>query len=430
MAALAVSAFAAEGELGNWPQWRGPLANGVAPQGNPPVEWSQDKNLRWKVEVPGVGSSTPIIWGDRVFLLSAIETDQVVASAPAPADQPKRGFGIVFPNKIHQFVVLCLDRATGKTLWKKVATEQLPHEGHHPDNDFASASPATDGKHLYASFGSRGVYCYDMEGNLKWKRDLGKMTVKNSFGEGASPALHGDTLVAQFDHDGPSFIAALDASTGEIRWKKDRDEKSDWATPLIVERGGTTQVVTNASNRVRSYDLKNGDLLWECAGQVGNVTPAPVASEKLVFCMSGFRGSALFALPLDQRGDLTDTDKIAWKYARDTPYVPSALLYDDRLYFTKENNGILTCLEASTGKVIFGPQRMPEIAKTYASPVGAAGRVYITARDGTTLVIRHADKYEVLATNILKDPIDASPAIVGKDIFLRGEKHLYCFREE
>jgi len=255
------------------------------------------------------------------------------------------------------------------------------------------------------------------------------METRLSFGEGASPVLHKDTLVVTWDHDGPSFIVALDAATGETRWQKDRDEKSDWATPLVVERGGRTQVITNASNRVRSYDLASGELLWECGGQVGNVTPSPVAYDNLVFCMSGYRGSALFALPLDAKGDLTGSDKIAWKHDRGTPYIPSPLLYDHRLYFTQANDGILKCLDASTGKTLIDTTRLPGIARIYSSHVGAAGRVYITSRDGTTLVIRHGDQFQVLATNKLNDDIDASAAIVGKEMYLRGKRFLYCLAE-
>lgn len=415
--------------LTNWHQWRGPLASGVAPQGNPPTEWSETKNIRWKVAVPGVGSSTPIVWGDRIFLLTAIKTERTVDTVPPPQDQPKNSFGIVAPNSYHQFVVLCLDRKTGKTLWKRVAAELVPHEGHHPDNDYASASPTTDGKHLFVSFGSRGVFCYDLDGHKIWERDLGDLKTRNSFGEGSSPALYGDTLVSTWDQEQNSFIVAQDAATGEVRWRQDRDEVTSWATPLILERAGRVQVIVNATTRVRSYDLKTGELLWECGGQVTNVTPSPVATDKLAICMSGYRGSACYALPFDQRGDLTGTDKIVWQHGRGTPYIPSPLLYDDRLYFTQSNVGILTCLEASTGKPLFERTRLPEIGNMYASPVAAAGRVYLTSRSGTTLVIRHADTFEVLATNQLDDYTDASPAIVGDEIFLRGMKHLYCIGE-
>lgn len=429
IAALFARLSVAEDFSNNWHQFRGPLATGEAPAGDPPIEWSETKNVRWKVEIPGEGSSTPIGWGNRIFLLTAIKTDKKTDAVPEPDQQPKRQFGIVFPNHYHQFVVLCLDRASGKMLWQKVATEVVPHEGHHPDNDFASSTPITDGKHLWVNFGSRGVYCYDFEGNLVWQKDFGKLQTRLSFGEGSSPALHDGILVTTWDSDGPAFIVAQDASTGDVLWKKDREEKSGWATPLIVDRGGRAQVITNASNRVRSYDLKTGELLWECGGQVANVTPSPVALGDTVFCMSGYRGSACFALPLNQTGDLTDTDKIAWKLDRGTPYIPSPVLYENRLYFTQSNNGILTSVDAATGKPILETQRLPGIRSLYASPVAAAGRIYFTSRDGTTVVLRHGDVLEVLAKNQLDDPIDASAAIVGKELFLRGKKHLYCLSE-
>lgn len=423
-------AWAADPSESQWGQWRGPLASGVAPLGDPPTKWSEQQNVRWKAEIPGVGSSTPIVWGDRIFLLTVIKTDRAAENAVPAAEQPQRPFGIVFPTTYHQFVVLCVDRRTGKTLWQQVAAELVPHEGVHPDNDYASASPVTDGQRLYASFGSHGVYCYDLDGKLLWKRNVAQLKTRNSFGEGSSPALYGDTLVTVWDQEGPSFIEAMDAATGETRWKKEREEVTSWATPLIVERAGRTQVIVNATKRVRSYDLKSGDLIWECGGQVTNVTPSPVANEKLVFCTSGYRGSALVAMPFDQAGDLTETDKIAWQHDRGTPYVPSPLLYGERLYITQSNNGILTCLDASSGKVLIDRTRLPGISALYGSPVGAANRVYLTSRDGATLVIKNADTLEVLAENKLDEEFDASPAICGKELFLRGKKYLYCLAEE
>jgi outer membrane protein assembly factor BamB len=417
---------AQENPSANWPAWRGSLASGVAPNGDPPTTWSESENIRWKAEIPGEGSSTPIIWQDRIFLLTAVKTDKTVDTVPDAADQPKRPFGIVYPRNIYQFTILCLDRATGKTLWTQIATERVPHEGHHPDNDFASSSPVTDGKRLFVSFGSRGVYAYDFAGKQLWAKEFGTLKTRLSFGEGSSPALHDNILVTTWDQDGPSFIIAQNADTGDLLWRKDRDEMTAWATPLIVERAGKKQVITNASNFVRSYDLLSGEELWRCAGQVTNVTPSPVANDKLVFCMSGYKGSALYALPFDQKGDLTDSDKIAWRLDRGTPYIPSPLLYDDRLYFTQSNEGILSCVEASTGKTLIERTRLREISQVYASPVGAAGKIYFTSRRGVTTVIKHADKLEVLATNKLEDDIDASPAIVGKEIYLRGKKFLYC----
>jgi outer membrane protein assembly factor BamB len=429
--ALAYSKPADENDLKarhahNWPAWRGPAANGVAPHGDPPIQWNETTNIEWKVEISGRGVATPIVWGDQVFVVTAIDTGRVVEGAAKPEDQPARPFGIKFPNTLYRYVVLCLDRATGKTLWERTAIEDLPHEGHHGDSSFASASPTTDGRRLYVSFGSRGIFCFDLSGELQWKRPIEQVQTRLSFGEACSPVLHGDSLVLNRDNEGKSQLLALDARTGEVQWKVDRDESSAWATPLVIDHKGRTQVITSASKRVRSYDLATGKVIWECGGQVGNVIPSPVQFGTLVCCMSGYNGSASVAIPLDAEGDVTDSNVIAWRYNRDTPYVPSPLLYGERLYFNKVNSAILTCLDVRTGQPVIEATRLPDLNNIYASPVGAADRVYIVGRDGTTLVLKNSGKLDFLATNKLDDPIDASPAIVGKQILLRGRKNLYC----
>ncbi len=411
----------------NWHQWRGPEATGVAPLGDPPSEWDETRNLKWKVELPGQGKSTPIIWNDRIFLITAVNTGKVVDGAAKPEDQPQRQFGIKFPNTLYRFVVLCLDRTTGKVLWERTAAEDLPHEGHHGDNSFASASPMTDGQQLYVSFGSRGMYCYDLDGQLKWNRKLDNVQTRLSFGEACSPVVHGQYVVLNRDNDSDSRILVFNARNGDTVWEAKREEKSAWATPVIVEHNGRTQLITNATQRVRSYDLATGEVLWQCGGQVSNVTPCPVVLGDHIICISGYRGSSAMSLPLDATGDITERKQAAWQYGKDTPYVPSPLLYDDRLYFNKLNSGILTCLDAKSGAPILETVRLPGVSNVYASPVGAAGRIYWVSRDGTTLVMKHAPQLEVLATNKLNDSFDASPAIAGKQLFLRGEKHLYCF---
>ena len=415
-------------KMANWHQWRGPLASGAAPQADPPLQWDDNTNVQWKAAIPGRGSSTPIVWNDRLFVLTAVKTNRVDPRLPKPEEQPERLFGIKYPIHYYQFVVLCLERSTGKVLWKRIATEQVPHEGHHPDNDYASASPTTDGQRLYVWFGSRGFYCYDLAGNLLWQRDLGRVAMRRSFGEGASPVVHGDSVIVVRDQEEQSYLVVLDAATGSTKWQVQRDEVSAWATPLVVEQGGRWQVITNASNRVRSYDLRDGSLIWQCGGQVGNVTPSPVATDGLVVCMSGYQGKAAYAIPLDARGDVTESDQIVWEMRRGTPYVPSPLLYDGLLYFNQSNEAILSCVEFATGRSVIERTRMP-LRRIYASPVGASGRVYYVGRDGTTLVLRHGSQYQLLATNRLADPIDASPALVGDQLFLRGEKYLYCISD-
>ncbi|MFC1758024.1 PQQ-binding-like beta-propeller repeat protein [Planctomycetota bacterium] len=431
---------------GNWHQWRGPTGNGVAISANPPSEWSETKNVKWKVQIPGKGSSTPIIWNDKVFILSAVKTEKMKEEPSRNQTQPiavlqdtqqdpprrrgrgerrGRGGGGAAPKNYYEFAVICYNRATGEEVWKTVAAEAVPHEAGHGTNTFASSSPTTDGQHVYASFGSRGVFCFDMDGNQKWTRNFGEMRTAAGFGEGSSPALHGDTLVVPWDHEGDSFLVALDKKTGEDKWRVKRDERTTWATPLIVNDGQRTQVITNGKV-VRSYDLANGELLWECGGQASNPIPSPVLHDKTVYCMTGYRGYAIYAIPLDAKGDITDSDKVTWSATEAAPYVPSPVLYKGQLYFTKSRNGVLLSRDAVSGDLLIKQTRLPGIDSMYASLVAAGDRIFATGRNGTTLVLKHGKEFEVLATNELDDAIDASPAIVGNEIFLRGDKHLYC----
>ena len=419
-----------ESKLNNWHHWRGPEASGVSKTATPPITWGEGQNIRWKVAIDGNGSSTPIIWENKVFLLTAIDTGKVDPSLPKPEDQPERVFGIKFPNTVHGFVVLCLDRDSGKELWRRTATQSIPHEGHHGDNDFASASPTTDGERLYCWFGSAGLFCYDLDGNKLWDRDLGKAIMEASLGEGCSPVVHDDKLVIVRDQQGQSYIEVLDAKTGETRWKADRDEPNAWATPIVLDHSGKTQVITSASNMVRSYDLNDGQIIWQCSGLTGNVIPSPVVDGDVVYCMSGYQGNALYALPLSATGDISDSDEIVWIKRQGTPYIPSPLLYGDMLYFNQSNHAILTCLNAKTGDTMLDRTRLSGISRIYASPVGANQRIYITGRNGTTLVLQRSKDLQVLATNKLDDPIDASPALAGNQLFLRGGKFLYCIAED
>lgn len=414
----------------NWHQWRGPQGTGVSATANPPVNWSEGKNVRWKIKLPGGGSGTPVIWSDRLYVQTAVPVGGANIHAA-----PEGGSGGGPPRTIQpagavRFMLLCLDRRTGKTLWQKVARDEVPHEGHHADHGYSSQSAITDGKHVYAYFGSRGLYCYDMKGNLKWSKQLGRMKTRNGFGEGSTPALHGNTLVVTWDHEGDDFIVAVNATTGKELWRQQRDEPTSWATPLIVTHGKQTQVITAASNRVRSYDLASGKVIWECSGLTGNVIPTPVTAKGMVYVTSGFRGSALMAIKLGRSGDLTGTDAIVWSHNRATPYVPSPLLYGDRLYFFGSNNGILSCFDVKSGQPVLSGERIQALQGVYASPVGAAGRVYLVGRNGATVVIKNSDKLEVLATNQLGEGVDASPALAGTDLYVRGRQHLYCISEK
>jgi outer membrane protein assembly factor BamB len=323
-------------------------------------------------------------------------------------------------------VVLAISRKDGKVLWQRVVREELPHEGVHPTGSFAANSAATDGQRVYAFFGSRGVYALDMTGKVVWEKDLGDMNVKMGFGEGSSPALHGDRLVVNWDHEGESFIVALDTGTGKELWRTPRQERTSWATPLVVEHGGRAQVITSATAKVRSYDLADGKLLWETAGMTDNAIPTPVQAGGVVYITSGFRGNALLAVKLaEAKGDITGGTAIAWRLDRDTPYVPSPLLYDGQLYILKSNSGVLACLDAKTGQKHYGEQRLEGVPNVYASPVGAGGRVYVAGREGATAVLQAGPQFKLIAVNQLEDGFDASPAVVDGELYLRGRKFLY-----
>ncbi len=453
----------------DWPQWRGPQANGTSPDAVPPSEWSETKNVKWKVKIPGSGTSTPVIFWEKVFITTAVPTGKKVvpaapaapgqpvappelkqgdSAAPAPAPdaapapeggrrrreggRPGGGGGMrgQAPDQAYQFQLHCLDLATGKTLWQQTAVEELPHEGHHPDHGFASHSPATDGTHVYAYFGSRGLHCYTLEGKLVWSKNLGRMQTRAGFGEGSSPLLTGDSIVVNWDHEGADFIAAFDKKTGAERWRRERNEDTTWSTPLAVEHEGKTQIVVSATNRVRGYDLATGNPLWECGGMTANVIPSPMAADGLVYAISGFRGNSLLAIRLGRTGDLTDTDAIAWRCTSKTPYVPSALLEGGRLWFFSNNTGILSCLDAKTGKVLIDAERIDGLSGVYASPVAANGKIYLTGRNGEGVVLRAGEKLEVISKNKLDEKFDASPALSGKDMLLRGHEFLYCISEK
>ena len=409
----------------HWPHWRGPLASGVAPDAQPPVEWSPDKNIAWVADLPGAGASTPIIWGDRIFLTAAIPTDEKVDTPVDPRSKTTP------PGVVYRFEVLCLSRLDGSIIWQKTAVAKAPHEGIHPSHTYASGSPTTDGKHLYVSFGSQGTFCFTLDGELVWRRDLGRMRTRNGWGEATTPVVHDGKLIVNWDHEDESSIFVLNTSDGSTIWKKPRpDEPTSWATPLVVEDEGRTLAIVQGTGRVRAYDLQSGDVVWSCGGQSVNAIPSPVKYKRFVICMSGYRQSVAHSIPLDAIGDVTDTKVIRWSSYRGTPYVPSPVISQHRLYFTRTNTGLLTCLNADTGELLYEPQRLPEVRTMYASPLVAGGYVYFVSRTGTTTVIKDSDAFEVVATNELDDAIDAAPVAIGKQLFLRSRTKLFCIGSE
>ncbi|MEQ8766135.1 MAG: PQQ-binding-like beta-propeller repeat protein [Planctomycetota bacterium] len=425
----------------DWRHWRGPLATGEAPGANPPVEWSASKNVHWKVDVPGLGHGTPIIADGRIYLTTAMpqpsgeaEKEEEETGGAAGLVRGGRGRGRGrggAPAVPHEFMAMCLDLETGKEIWRKTLVTEKPHEGGHPTNSQASASPVIAGDKLYVPFGSRGLHCLSLDGEIVWSKDLGKMQTRNQFGEGSTPAVYGDWIVQNWDHEGDSFIVAFDRHTGEEKWRKSRDEVTSWATPLILPVGDQTQVIVPATNFTRAYELETGKEIWRCSGLTTNCIPSPIEWNGLVYVMSGYRGNMLQAIdPKGAEGDITETDHVVWTFDRHTPYVPSPLLYEGNLYFLSHFRGMISCHDAKTGAVHYGPERLEALAEVYASPIGAAGRVYIPGRAGTTVVLQAGKEFKILATNELPDEIDASPVAIGNKLLLRGHDALYCLAEK
>ncbi|MCP4709164.1 MAG: PQQ-binding-like beta-propeller repeat protein [Planctomycetes bacterium] len=330
-----------------------------------------------------------------------------------------------YPKVIWNFDLVCMDRRDGKVIWRKTCKSELPHEGYHQDHGFASHSPVTDGKYVWVNYGSRGVYCFDVEGDLVWSREFGKMEIRRGYGEASSPALIGELLVVVMDQEGDSFIAALDKGTGETVWRTDRDEPTTWATPIAVELEGKKQLAVSGTNFSRVYDLASGEVMHRWSGQTVNAIPSPVSGDGMLFFTSGYRGNCLQGIALDGE----EAPKIKWEVNKGTPYVPSPLLYGGKLYVIEYNRGNLSCYEAGTGKELYFKEKLPGLWGVYGSPVGVAGRVYVVGRRGAAVVLAAGDEFEVLATNVLDDEFDCSPVVIGDELYLKGKKYIYCIAE-
>jgi outer membrane protein assembly factor BamB len=413
-----------------WPNWRGPTATGVSTEAQPAIAWSETKNIAWKVPAPGKGHSSPIIADGRIFLCAAIPVGAAVEPVFDDAPGSHDNVGV---DHAYEFSVTALDLATGKTLWRTTVTKTFPHEGGHQTGSLASNSPITDGQHVWAFFGSRGLYCLSCkDGKIAWQKDLGKLTTHHAHGEGASPALRDGTLIVPWDQETGSRVFALDALTGAERWSAARDEITTWATPLVTRATPTSalQVIVPGTTRIRGYDLATGRVLWECRGMSRNVIASPVAADGIVCCGCSYDLKAMLAIKLEgAEGDITAKPNVLWSTNQRTPYVPSPLLYGGNVYFLGHYQGLLSARVAATGERFAGPIRLAGINEVFASPVGAAGRIYITDRNGDTVVITQDADLRQLASNHLADTFSASMALAGKSLILRGEKSVYCIRE-
>lgn len=411
----------------HWSQWRGPLGTGESPSAKPPIQWSETKNVRWKTALPGLGHASPVVWGQTVVVTTAIPFGK---KFPPIADNAPGSHDNLKVSQKFKFVAIALDRATGKIKWQKTLHEAIPHEGAHVSASLASGSPIVDDQHIYAYFGTYGIYCLDHDGKVVWEKSLGKMNTKHAHGEGATPTLHGDTLVINWDHEGASFVVALDKKTGHEIWRANRNEVTSWSSPIVYEHRGQAQAIVAGTGAVRAYDLKSGEVIWECSGLSNNIVATPIAYDGMVYVGSSYEIKSMFAIKLDgAKGDITGTKNVVWKRASRTPYVPSPLLYRGGLYFLRHYQNILSIAQADTGEEVLGPFRLPGIRDIYASPVAADGKIYITDRNGVTLVYSEPEMPRLLGANKLDDSFSASMALVDGEIFLRGEKFIYCIAE-
>ncbi len=413
----------------NWAQWRGSEGTGISSETNLPTEWSIEKNIKWKTPISGHGHSQPIVWGSKVFLTTDVE-GEVVAGAKA-VEHKENGQPFIHPdsvgaNRKHNFKVICIDRNTGKILWDQIAYTGTVYDDRHRKGSYAAPTPATDGDRVYAWFGGEGdgLYCYDHNGKLLWKTPIGKIA-SYGLGPGASPVIHENLVVLQCDEDEGknSFIVAIDKKSGKEVWKTTRKVQASWSTPLVVRSGSRVELITSGNELIISYDPKTGKELWSAKGHGSNAIGTPLEGHGMVFVYAGFPVKKTFAIKLGGSGDITSSN-VAWQYDKGTAYVPSSILYGDYLYLMSDR-GILTCLEAKTGKVVYEGGRIPVPATFTASPVAFDGKLLLTSEDGDTYIIKAGPKHEVIATNSIGEPVYASPAISDGMIFIRGASNLF-----
>lgn len=395
-----------------WHQWRGPNNNGVA-ESDAPLHFSGTENVKWRIAIPGKGNSTPVISGRTIYLTTSVESGTDIETGALGQ---------------HDFLVLAIDKETGEEVWRRTATSAEPHEGYHLRyGSFASNSPVTDGEVLIANFGSRGVYAYDLEGKLLWSKDLGRLYMRNTFGEGTAPVLYQDSLIIQNDHEGQSYIVVLNRTNGEEIWRADRDERSSWPQPVVVDFKGRKQLVTS-STRVRSYDLETGELIWEAGGLSLNAVAAVInVNDEMVIAMTAFRNPNLLAIRLGGTGDLTDNPKyVKWTNQRGNSYTASPVLHDGILYFVTDR-GLMNAFDALTGAKHYHQQRLPEAYTFKASPVAARGKLYLASEEGDIVVLKLGTSYEVLAVNSMGDEMFvSSPVIVDGNLYVRSQDELFC----
>ena len=412
--------FAAALAADVWPQFRGPGSAGIAEDARLPERWSATENVAWQTEIPGTGWSSPVVWGDRVFVTSVI----------AIVEQEKPRTGIYLdgrrvnpPPGEHRWMIYCVDAGSGRIRWEREVHRGVPKSARHLKNSFASETPVTDGERVYAYFGNVGVFAFDMEGKPVWSHPIGPFATRTGWGTASSPVFHDGRLYIVCDNEEQSFLVAFDGPTGKQIWRVERDEKSSWSTPHIWEHDGTTEIVTNASNRIRSYDLA-GKLLWQLAGASSIAIPTPLSRFGMVYVSSGYVQDVNRPVFAVKPGGV-----VAWTLPQGGPYNTSPLIYRDQ-YYTLFDRGFFASHDARTGKEIYGKVRIDPIAGAFtASPWAYNGKIFALSEEGVTFVIQAGPEYKLLGKNSLDEMTLATPAIARGSLFIRTASKLYCIRE-
>jgi outer membrane protein assembly factor BamB len=418
----------------NWPQFRGSGARGTTNESKIPDRWSATENVAWKRDIPGRGWSSPVVWGNHLFLTTVVNTGE--------SEAPKKGlyFGgdrPLPPGSIHQWKVLCLDLETGDVRWERQVHEGKPKSSIHVKSSYASETPITDGERVYCCFGNVGIFCFDFAGNEQWRHELPALPTRFGWGTAASPVLHEGRLYYCNDNDKESYLLALDARTGKEVWKIPREEKSNWATPFVWKNEQRTEIVTPGSGGVRSYDL-DGKLLWTLKGMSSITIATPFEANGLLFVSSGYvmdQKRPVYAIKPGAKGDIsltegrTSNEFIAWSQPKGAPYNPSTLVEDNRLYVLYDR-GLIGCFDARYGQELYSPQRLPDGRAFTSSPWAAGGKVFCLNEDGVTFVLKAGDTFELLHTNALADDDMgmATPAIVGDRLVIRTAARVYCIQ--
>ena len=436
LAFILILSFPSIVDAQNWPSFRGPNASGVAEGTNPPTTWDVDKtqNVLWKTSIPGLSHASPIVWGDNIYVITAVSSDST-----AGFNAKDRGIGLATDDAKHTWMIFALDKRNGRVLWTDNPYEGVPRAKRHVKATQANSTPVTDGHHVVALFGSEGLACYDTKGKLQWKQDLGVLNPglwddkESSWGHSSSPIIYRDLVIVQADGHKQSFIAAFNLKDGKQAWRVERNEITSWTTPTIYEGKSRTELIANGGRYIRGYDPLTGKELWRFSDNETQVKmQAPQIANDLIYITGGYpAGRAMYVFRPGAVGDISlkaGEDKnayLAWSSTKGSPYTPTPIIYGD-LFYVLADNGVLSSYEAKTGELIY-QQRLP--SSFSASPVAADGKLYLASEDGDVFVVKAGRQYELLSKNTMGQPLMATPALTQGMLIVRAENVIYAIGE-